>query len=173
MRKHYDSRRANRSLRSVQLFDDSKMPATRFHLVFCLDESGSMQGSKWADVLSAYNQMLGRRRADQGLGDLVTVVTFDHSARTQCALTPIDNAPSSFSFSGRGTNFAPALHAAESAMQRQPADCVPLLLFLSDGANADPGPTDAAMARIVAAYGGRTNLQVRGLPLTHERFRQQ
>ncbi len=160
MGSHYNNRAANRYLTSVQLFDDSKMPATRFHIVFCLDESGSMSGQKWQEVLTAYQQLLSRRRSDQSEEDLVSVVTFNSTASTVCEAVPLTNAPSSFTYRGGGTSFAPALQVAHQLHANQPSDCTPLLIFMSDGDNSDSGPTMLAMQQLVAAYGGRTNLQV-------------
>lgn len=160
MKAHYDNRAANRFLTSVQLFDDSKMPATRFHIVFCLDESSSMSGPKWQKVLTAYQQLLQRRRNDQCLEDLVSVVTFDSQPRTVCHLQPISSAPASFQYHGGGTNFGPAVTMAHGLMAHQPADCTPLLVFMSDGQNGDDHAPITAMQQLVATYGGRTNLQV-------------
>ncbi len=161
VRAAYDKPAANRTLRSVQLFDDSRVPAKRFHLVLCLDESGSMRGQKWADVLAAYKTLLSRRMNDQGLGDLVSVVTFSLTAETRFSQQPIEAAPRTFTYSGGRTRFAPALQAASEAMARQPADVTPLLVFMSDGKPEDGRAATAKMRALVAAYRGR-NLQVGG-----------
>jgi hypothetical protein len=61
-------RSRRRELSSVDLFDESKIPATRFHFVFALDESGSMNGRPWLQLCQAYNLLLARRMGDQSQG---------------------------------------------------------------------------------------------------------
>lgn len=159
LRKYYDDTADNRHITTVDLFDPTKMPATRFHLVFCLDCSGSMGGAPWQEVTAAYQQMLARRRSDQGLADLVTAIPFDDSAHTCCSAQSIHSAPQHLTYHGGGTNFAPALQEAHRAMLSGPADATPLLIFMSDGENGDHGQALSAMGGLASALSAR-NLQV-------------
>ncbi|PNH01375.1 hypothetical protein TSOC_012746 [Tetrabaena socialis] len=161
-RARYDDSKAGRSLTAVQLFDDSRMtaPSGRFHIVFCLDESGSMAGQKWSDVVAAYRLLISRRQNDQALEDVVSVITFSSWSRSQGQMLPLARAPASLTYTGGDTSFAPPLADALAAMQAGPADCTPLLVFMSDGQNHDGGTAPlSAMGQMVASMRGR-NLQV-------------
>ena len=70
---------ACRELQSMELFDNTKIAATRFHFVFVLDESSSMSGRPWQDLSNAYYALLARREGDQSQGDFVSVATFSTS----------------------------------------------------------------------------------------------
>lgn len=160
MRASYDDPQAHRSVMGVDLFDASKPPANRFHIVFCLDESGSMSGTKWAEVMASYNSLLQRRIDDQGLEDVVSVVTFDGSARVILSAAPIQKAiATSFSYRGGGTSFTPALQQAHTLLGLSPAGCTPLLVFMSDGQNQDGSSPIPWMQRMRSTYSAR-NLQV-------------
>ena len=57
---------------SCVLFDQSKVEVATFHIVFVLDESGSMSGSKWQELMNAYYSFLTKRTGDQGRDDVVS-----------------------------------------------------------------------------------------------------
>lgn len=159
LRKHYDDPASSRAISAVQLFNDDLMPAKRFHLIFCLDCSGSMSGAPWQQVVTAYNQMLERRTTDQGLEDLVSVVAFSSSVYVHCKGIGIRSAPQSIPYTGGGTRFAPAINACAQAVAAAPADATPLIIFMSDGQNQDhPDTLDAV--RHMHAAGRSRNLQL-------------
>lgn len=155
-----------RKLKSIELFDSSKQAATKFHMVFVLDESGSMCGHPWSDLYSAYNAMLARRTSDQSQGDLVSVITFDDSPRCHHQLVPIEQHPSIPSSNrGGGTCFAPALQAAQQVLSRTSPGYTPILLFMSDGCDGSSG-SEAVMRNIRSAH-ARANLQVHTIAFGH------
>jgi uncharacterized protein YegL len=143
---------------NVDLYDPSR-PASRgaLHLVFVLDESGSMEGS-WGSLVQAYTRFLAlRKNANQGRSnDIVTVVQFDSSARVTVQQVPVSLAPTTLIMRGGGTAFGPALQMAREQLVRTPAGCTPLLLFMSDG-EGDTGVPQ--MEGILADHGAR-GLQV-------------
>lgn len=155
LRRHYDDADANRAITTVPLYSaGAAAPGSRYHLVFCLDASGSMGGSPWSQVVSAYQQTLQRRMSDQAFADLVTAISFNHTAYTCCSAVDIQRASTPLYTSG-GTSFAPALQAAHAAMAAAPADATPVLIFMSDGENTDAAASVAAMQALWAAYGRR------------------
>ncbi|KAL7565546.1 hypothetical protein ACA910_003823 [Epithemia clementina (nom. ined.)] len=134
---------ARRELTSIPMVDPNKKPAgnaltdgNRKHVVFVLDESGSMQYN-WPGVVQAYNNYLGRRRQSQSGSDLVTVVQFDSSARTMVRLVELSQAPTSLGYRGGGTQFYPAANEAEGLVRATPSTHVPIVVFMSDGGTND------------------------------------
>jgi uncharacterized protein YegL len=165
-RKHYDFPDEGRKLESSALFDSSKQTAGAFHFVFCLDESGSMSGSPWADVTAAYNRLVQRRCSDQCQGDIVSVVTFSSSPRVQAEAVRIESAPTTLSYYGGGTYFAPALQTCDGVIGRRlSSSFTPILIFMSDGCDgASDGPQVMQQLRIkYAAH----NLQVHTIAFGH------
>ncbi|KAG2890271.1 hypothetical protein PC128_g22664 [Phytophthora cactorum] len=53
----------------------------KYHNIFVLDNSGSMSGQPWQDLLCACNEFGISRLKDGGENDLVSYVTFDHESR--------------------------------------------------------------------------------------------
>jgi Mg-chelatase subunit ChlD len=166
MVKHYNRKEENRELTAISLFDDSKLPATRFHLMFCLDESGSMWGGPWQDVMAAYRLLLGRRLGDQGEGDIVSVVQFADSPRVTVQRAGVAQAQAAhLGYRGGGTSFAPALQMVWDEIRQSPPDSTPLLIFMSDGCDG-AGNSGAAMDQIWSSYAHR-NLQVHTIAFGH------
>jgi uncharacterized protein YegL len=90
----------------------------RFHFIFCLDESTSMSGS-WAALLNAYQTFINKRRKDQGMGDVVSTITFSSEYRNQGMLVPIGSVNLHLKFHAGGTNFDQALSGAREALARE------------------------------------------------------
>jgi hypothetical protein len=106
------------------------------HIIFVLDESGSMQW-EWAGVVVAYNQYLSRRRQNQSESDLVSVVQFDNNSRVTVNMQPIAQAPSELSPRFGGTAFAPAARDACSLARGTPSSHAHVVVFMSDGGTGD------------------------------------
>jgi len=135
-------------MKVVDLFDADKTELDAgFHIIFVLDESGSMsEQGRWGGLCTAYVDFLNRRVADQGAGDVITVIQFDDSGRTICAAVPIAQAPRNLSMRGNGTNFGAALAEAEHHVASAGAGGrSPVMIFMSDG---DASPADDVMKRI-------------------------
>jgi len=106
------------------------------HIIFALDESGSMSHN-WAGVVEAYNQYILRRKQSQRDFDLVSVVQFSSSSRITVQMKPISQAPKDLDFVGHGTRFLPAAVEARHLIQKTPSSHVPVVIFMSDGATND------------------------------------
>ncbi len=102
------------------------------HIIFVLDESGSM-GCSWSGVVVAYNQYIAKRRQSQSESDLVSVVQFDNSARITVQSVPLSSVPNNLSYRGGGTCFHPAASAACGLARGTPNTHVPAVVFMSDG----------------------------------------
>eukprot|EP00735_Rhodelphis_limneticus_P003155 TRINITY_DN1444_c0_g1::TRINITY_DN1444_c0_g1_i2::g.27153::m.27153 TRINITY_DN1444_c0_g1::TRINITY_DN1444_c0_g1_i2::g.27153 ORF type:complete len:882 (+),score=100.96,sp/Q6B9X6/VWKA_DICDI/34.33/1e-12,VWA_2/PF13519.1/1.5e+04,VWA_2/PF13519.1/1.5e-06,VWA_2/PF13519.1/1.7e+03,VWA_2/PF13519.1/1.7e-08,VWA_2/PF13519.1/1.1e-21,VWA/PF00092.23/1.1e-05,VWA/PF00092.23/0.14,VWA/PF00092.23/2.8e-16,VWA_3/PF13768.1/0.029,VWA_3/PF13768.1/0.11,VWA_3/PF13768.1/0.0011,vWA-TerF-like/PF10138.4/4.4,vWA-TerF-like/PF10138.4/ len=130
---------ANEELYCIDMFNADASPEKgRFHFVFVLDESGSMGGQKWNELIRAYQQFLARRRGDQGGNDIVSVITFNSSARLQVNAQSIHTAPANFIMAGGGTSYVPALQMAQSQINTHARSAAsPILVFMSDGETSD------------------------------------
>ncbi len=124
-----------------------------FHVVFMLDESGSMEGSPFKELQGAYNDFIRQRLANSEKSeDLMTVINFSSSARTIATLVPFTSAPT-LPFSGGGTNFYPAFQLAESALQTaSDRELIPILILMTDGASGDLSAAQEKLSAIDATY---------------------
>ncbi|CAB9511747.1 expressed unknown protein [Seminavis robusta] len=133
------------------------------HIVFVLDESGSMRGS-WAGVVESFRRYLARRRENQNEMDLVSVVQFDSTARVTVQQTPIGSAPANLGFHGRGTQFAPAANEGSRVVASTPPSHVPTLVFMSDGGTNDARQAAATLqslnAQVLQKHGSDLELHV-------------
>ncbi len=139
-RRFYDDGDRKRTMTSVQLGEASSESSpsssagpSSNHFVFCLDESGSMMGQRWQDVMQAYRGHLERRRIDQGVTDIVSVITFDHEPRLAVDRAPLPSAPATVPFNGGGTIFSGALQQALRQFQQTASTYKSVLIFMSDG----------------------------------------
>lgn len=106
------------------------------HIIFVLDESGSMSNS-WSGVVAAYNQYIAKRRQSQSDSDLVSVVQFDWHSRITVQHASLSSAPNNLPYSGAGTCFHPAALTACELARGTPSTHVPAVVFMSDGAAND------------------------------------
>jgi Mg-chelatase subunit ChlD len=113
------------------------------HIIFILDESGSMQYD-WAGVVVAYNQFLSRRRQMQSESDLVSVVQFAGSSRVTVQHISISLAPNALHFLSGGTCFYPAAVSGCQLARATPPSHVPVIVFMSDGGSAGDASRAAA-----------------------------
>lgn len=102
------------------------------HIIFVLDESGSMQYS-WSGVVDAYNQYIAKRKQSQSDADLVSVVQFNESSRTTVQHASLSSAPKSLPYGSGGTSFHPASVEACKLARGSPSTHVPAIVFMSDG----------------------------------------
>jgi von Willebrand factor type A domain len=135
------------------------------HIVFVLDESGSMK-HEWRGVVAAYNKYLCVRREQQRDSDLVSVVQFDWTARITVHKQGIIDAPGNLGYKGNGTRFTPAAIAAHGVVAETPSTHVPLVVFMSDGEADDTAAAAATLAllneHVLTHYGDEIELHVIG-----------
>jgi hypothetical protein len=108
-----------------------------YHFLFCLDDSGSMSGQPWADLMVAYNSFLQKRKAT-GAKDLISVLLHDDTARLVVDQVPLVNAPTSLTPRLQGNSFYVALIEAQRHLRSSRAGFVPMIIFMSDGGDCDP-----------------------------------
>merc|ERR1712137_1423167 len=106
------------------------MHGTPFHFVFCLDDSGSMVGQPWQQVLNAYNAFVDDRLQQDFANETLSIIVFNNSSRVHCRSVALSSRPIP-TYNGGGTSFAPPLRDAIQIMKE---GCgVPVLVFMSDG----------------------------------------
>jgi len=135
------------------------------HIVFVLDESGSMSFN-WSGVVVAYNNYMKRRLEQQFDLDLVSVVQFDSGAHVTVQMENIVNAPDALGYSGGGTRFHPAAHEAYNLVLQTPASHSPVVVFMSDGmaddSSAAASTFNSLNQEVKNRYGGELELHVIG-----------
>jgi len=112
----------------------------KYHLFFCLDESGSMSGSPWNDLMAAVNAFIQKRielcqNSGYPIEDLVTVVNYSGNGRVVLTNEIITSNPQrKINFNSGGTNFAEGLKTVIQCLNgANLAGYTPCLLFMSDG----------------------------------------
>lgn len=113
------------------------------HVVFVLDESGSMKGAPWQELVVAVRRFL-QVRVEAGAQDLVSIVPFSSNARIACEMLPLADCREKLEIllsnnAWQGTSFSPALNTACSVIAKglEHEECTPLLMFMSDGGAGD------------------------------------
>ena len=124
----------------------SQTPA--IHIVFVLDESGSMSGSPFEEVRRAYRAFLTLRTQNQGVQDLVSVVQFDSSARVVMQAKPISQALIELPFKGeQGKSFVPAIQMAQQCIDSTPSHSSNIV-FMTDGQANDSSEAEKVLAAL-------------------------
>jgi uncharacterized protein YegL len=161
--------------------------------ILCLDESGSMSGTPFAQLQSAYTAFLNRLRNDQGANKRIAIINFASTARWVCgpAPVPINSAPSTLPFQSGGTDFLPPMQFAGQVLAHPScAQSLFVLLFMTDGCGGGPGTlvqdyatrygsrfimhsvgfgsgADTAMLNTLTAGGGRYHAALTGQELVN------
>jgi uncharacterized protein YegL len=122
------------------------------HVIFMLDESGSMSGGPFQELTGAYNDFVHQRRQHGGEEDRLTVINFSCSARRLATMVPFSSAPPLSQISG-GTNFAPALQLARQTLSGSDgSDLMPVLILMTDGGCGDLEEAKSQMSSIDATF---------------------
>ena len=112
--------------------------AGSYHIVLVLDDSSSMRGNPWNQLVFAVKAFLAARVGGGGR-DLCSIIVYNHVARIVWEATPVGTVSAGFPPTTQlngGTDFAAGLRAAYEVLQRSQATLshlTPLLLFMSDG----------------------------------------
>jgi len=121
--------------------------SSKYHLYFCLDQSGSMSGSPWNDLLKAVGAFINKRielcnSSGNKCEDLVTVVNYDDTATVIMQAQPISpQIPQNISYRGGGTDFAVGLKSILQCLKKNKSNAyVSCLLFMSDGGSSSGDP---------------------------------
>ncbi|KAH3757326.1 heat-shock protein 70 [Pelomyxa schiedti] len=114
-----------------------------YHIAFCLDESGSMKGTKWEELKEAVNAFVTRRLEkfpDGNCGDTACIVTYSSTARIRRPNGPLSSLQRHplHSRSGGGTSFAAGLKLCDTALMQARGTNnfggrTPILILMSDG----------------------------------------
>jgi len=121
------------------------------HIIFCLDESGSMSGSPWRELIGAFERFWKSRVEDQGPPEYVSVVQFASSARTTHQMIPLHGPPPTLDYRSGGTVFLPPVQQAESLIRSHGPNqgYTSIVIFMSDGGSGD-GPRAASVLQNLA-----------------------
>ena len=106
------------------------------HIVFVIDESGSMSGSPWNETKIAFDRFKQTRIRNQGLHDVVSIIQFNGDARVICNAQPLANANMG-NFGSGGTCFAPAAERAKKVIMNYSGKKNPVVIFMTDGGSGD------------------------------------
>ena len=117
-----------------------KKTAKPFFFVFALDDSGSMAGQAWNDLIGGVSAFIRNRIqfcAEKGTKalDLVTIINYSNSAQVMCQGVSIHSSPETKTrFRNGGTDFQVALKMSHTELQRiDQKQYSPVLIFMSDG----------------------------------------
>jgi Mg-chelatase subunit ChlD len=131
------------SMQAIQIAYGFTFPyiTSSSHVIFILDESGSMEGDRWSGLqksFGSYCKILQSHEASAN--DLVSVIQFQDDAHVVKSKISIDDA-SRLSLSKRGeggTKFGPAMALAlELVKQDALSKTDVVLVFMTDGENQD------------------------------------
>ncbi|CAF0730234.1 unnamed protein product [Adineta steineri] len=106
------------------------------HYILLLDNSGSMKGTPWDNLLAAC-QVLIKARVDGGTIDHLTVITFNEKADLFCSDQPMKSVNiSKVACTKKGTDFEPAFklvyNVLESSKEKN-SSLKHVIVFMSDG----------------------------------------
>jgi uncharacterized protein YegL len=113
-----------------------------YHVIFCLDESGSMSSSDWKALMKAYLEFLKTFQLSKRKNDKFSVIQFAYSSRVIYRNYHVDEAISySLSKSSGGTEFFPPLEDTDRLLSSENLATKYLVIFMTDGDNTDQGAT--------------------------------
>ena len=152
------------------------------HVVFCLDESGSMSWNwqaPWKELVSAFTAFWDNEAAKVGTGGplmYASVVQFGSSARTTIHMMPVQGAAPALSPKWSGTCFHPATIMAQDLInQHGPTNgYTAVVVFMSDGAAGDAAPAAQVLGALAKQHPGQFESHTVGFgdgaPATLERM---
>jgi len=124
------------------------------HIVCCLDESYSMQGKDWDELVGAFQRFWQQMQAD-GAHGIVSVVQFGHRARVTHARKALQGSPPALEFGGGATAFLPPVQEAIQLIRHAgpQQNYTPVVVFMSDGGAADAAQAAQALEQVSKQMG--------------------
>ena len=132
------------------------------HVVFCLDESGSMSwgtpwgGTPWSELMSAFKVFWEQSAAEPGPPMYVSVVQFGNGARVTKRMVRLQGQAPRLSPQWSTTCFKPAVDAAEELVRNNggpPSGYTAVVVFMSDGAAGDSSEAAQVLESMAQQYG--------------------
>ena len=143
-------------------------PVGVYHFVLCLDDSGSMRGYPWLDLVNAVRIFVGQRLRDTS-PEKLSIVIYNSSPRIAAEYMPMDSFNESWlSYHSGGTKFNLALQMADDLIGRHLGqNTIPVLIFMSDGGS---GSGEIEMRNMARKYHVAHGLQVYTLGFGNANF---
>lgn len=134
-----------------------KVGAKGMHVIFCLDESGSMSGAPWEELVCAFNAFWAATAASPGPPMFASVIQFGTSARVTHSMLPIQGQPPALQPHYSGTRFHPPVVEAQGLISRHGPqnDYSVVVVFMSDGAAGDASQAASVLGNLAQQYPGR------------------
>lgn len=109
------------------------------HVVLCLDESGSMSGAPWTELVVAFEAFWATTAAAPASAMFASVVQFGSHVRTTINMRPIQGAAPRLSYQSSGTRFLPPVQQAKALIDAHGPDggYTTVVVFMSDGGAGD------------------------------------
>jgi len=129
--------------------------ANGLHVVLCLDESYSMQGPLWAELVDAFHRFWAQRLAERSsVAEHVSVVQFSHKARVTLQMQPVGPRPPALKFGGGTTSFlAPVELVSQLCQSHGPAHgYTTVVVFMSDGGAQDAPAAASALSTLAQQH---------------------
>jgi len=117
-----------------------KVGPNGLHIILCLDESGSMGGEPWDELVNAFNVFWMQSAAEPTPAKHVSVVQFGTNARVTQQMIPLRGAAPGLSPVYSGTNFFPAIKASAKLIDSVAGPnngYTAVVIFMSDGHAGD------------------------------------
>lgn len=134
------------------------------HVIFCLDESGSMswclpfQRSPWNELMDAVAVFWNQSADQPGPPMFVSVVQFGSDARVTQQMVPLQGKVPKLEPNWSGTSFLPAVEAAANLVNNVagPANgYTAVVIFMSDGAASDSAPAARVLGNLAQTHGNQ------------------
>uniref|UniRef100_A0A6U5JQH3 VWFA domain-containing protein n=1 Tax=Calcidiscus leptoporus TaxID=127549 RepID=A0A6U5JQH3_9EUKA len=125
------------------------------HIVFCLDESGSMKGEPWSELITAFEAFWAQTAANAGPPMHASVVQFATNARVTHQMRPMQGSAPSLTPKWSGTRFHPAVLEAQQLIDKVAGPengYAAVVVFMSDGAAADSSRAAKVLAAIAQQH---------------------
>ena len=137
-RRNYDDIENGKQMSEVALYNKSNVSFTKKHFIFLLDESGSMHGNPWQELMQAYASFIDSKKDEQSSINYISVITHDDLSRIRLNPELIGpNTAKYFDMRGGGNTFTLAFQTSENLV-RMVNDAEPIIIFMSDGCAEDP-----------------------------------
>jgi preprotein translocase subunit SecA len=132
------------------------MGGNGLHVIFCLDESYSMEGSDWSELVGAFNRFWQTRVAalDTMMPEHASVVQFSDKARVTHEMRAVTGSAPSIDFGGGGTAFVPPITHVKKLVKKSGPDqgYTVVVVFMSDGAAPDAAGAAGSLQKLAQEH---------------------
>ncbi|CAF0989470.1 unnamed protein product, partial [Brachionus calyciflorus] len=136
---YYDDLKLNKKMEVIDICSQDQIEKASIHYIFILDESESMVGKPWSDLMNAYNGFLQDKVNSQNSFNYFSLITYNTDSNVHFIGRTLDQIFNvTINQRSGATKFTQAFKTVDERNVINSVEAKPVIIFMTDGQAEDP-----------------------------------